>query len=116
GHHHAQPRTMRKNRFSALTVINPTSGEISTNRNADDDWTFEGSVRTPAKHAEFIPQLHHRRPDVVEELNFRDGLQSTRGHADRPADNAGLCERRIKDAIVAKLTLQSGGGLKNAAL
>src|SRR5208282_145311 len=107
---------MRENRFAALAMIDGAAGEIAANRNAQDSRTLEDTVRAPAHDAQLVADLHHRGPDVVEELNFRDGLKSARGHADCPADDACFRERRVEDAIVSVLALQAGGGLEDAAL
>jgi hypothetical protein len=45
----------------------------------------------------------HRRPDVVEELNLDHRLHAARGHADGAADDVGLGQRRIEDALGAEL-------------
>ena len=66
--------------------------------------------------AEFVANLHHGGPDVVEELNFGDGLQAADGHADGAADDAGFGERRVEDAVGAVFALQAGGGFEDAAL
>jgi ParB-like chromosome segregation protein Spo0J len=60
--------------------------------------------------------LVHGGPDVVEELNFDDGLHAARGVADGAADDVGLGERRVEDALGAELGLQAGGELEDAAL
>ena len=58
----------------------------------------------------------HRRPDVIEELNFDYRLQTASGHADRATDNVGFGQRRIKDTRAAKLPLQVRSDFENAAL
>ena len=58
----------------------------------------------------------HRGPDVIEELDLDHRLQSARGHADGAADDVGLRQRRVEDAVGAELALQSGGQLEDAAL
>ena len=59
--------------------------------------------------------MHHGGPDVIEELDFGDGLQSAHGHADGAADDGGFGERRIEDAVGAVIALQAGGGFEDAA-
>src|SRR5580704_16160378 len=73
-HDDAQAGAMRKDRFAALAVIDAAAREVAADRNANDGGCFEVSVGTPARDAEFVAKLHHRGPDVVEELNFGDGL------------------------------------------
>ena len=65
------------------------------------------AVRAPTQDGELVAHLVHGGPDVVEELDFDDGLEAPHRHADGPADDIGLGERRVPDAIVAEL--QSGG-------
>ena len=65
---------------------------------------------------QFIPDLHHRRPDVVEKLNFHHRLQPARGHADRAAHDAGLRQRGVIAARAAKLPLQAMGDFEDPAL
>ena len=77
---------------------------------------LETAVGAPAHDAEFVANLHHGRPDVVEELDFGDGLQSARGHADGAADDVGFGERRVENAIGAVFALQAGSGFEDAAL
>src|SRR5208283_164137 len=98
-HDHAQAGAMRKDGFAALTVINGAAGEIAADGHANDGGAFEGTVGAPTKDAEFIANLHHGGPDVIEELDFRDGLQASGGHADGAAYDAGFRDGRIEDAI-----------------
>src|ERR1700719_5315312 len=107
---------MRKNRFAALAVIHRAAGQIPADGHANYRGTFKRSIRTPARHAQFIANLHHGRPDIIKKLYLRDWLQSPRCHADGPADDAGLRKRRIENAISAKFALQTGGRFENAAL
>ena len=73
-HHHAEAGTVREDRFAALTVIHAATGEVASDRHAKYYRRFESAVRTPAHHAELVSNLHHGRPDVVEELNLGNGL------------------------------------------
>ena len=72
-------------------------------------------VRAPADHRQFVANLHHRRPDVVEELNLDHRLQPARGHARGAAHDRGLGQRRIEDAVRAKFVLQAEGELEDSA-
>ncbi len=84
--------------FAALAVIDRSAGEIPANRNAHDDGRLESASGAPAQRGEFVAELHHGRPDVVEELNFGDRLQPANGHADRATDDGRFGERRIENA------------------
>jgi len=59
--------------------------------------------------------LHHRGPDVVEELNLDDRLEAAGGHAGSAPNNGSLGERSIKDSIIAELALQAERQLKDSA-
>src|SRR5882724_1736431 len=73
-HHHAEAGTVREDRFAALAVIDAAAGEVAADGHAKYHRRFESAVRTPAHHAELVANLHHGGPDVVEELNFGNGL------------------------------------------
>src|SRR5215472_2062142 len=107
---------MCENRLAALAVIYAAAGEVSANRHAQNRGALEIAIRTPAHHAKFIANLHHRGPDVVEELDFRHRLQTAGGHADGAPHDARFGQRRIEHAVGAVLALQSSGGLEYAAL
>src|SRR5579859_1151657 len=107
---------MRKNRFAALAVIDRAAGQVAADRYAQNGRRLKGTVRTPTHDAQLVANLHHRGPDVVEELNFGDGLEPPRGHADGTADYGGLRQGRVENTVVAVLALQAGGGFENAAL
>src|SRR6266481_5242332 len=107
---------MRENRFAALAVIDRAAGEVTADGYAEDDGAFEFAVGAPAHDAEFIADLHHGGPDVVEELNFGNGLHASGGHADCTADNTGFREWRVKNAVGAVFALESCSGFEDAAL
>ena len=76
----------------------------------------ERVVGAPADQRQLVAKLMHRGPDVVEELDLDDRLQAARGHADGAADDVGLGQRRVEDALAAVLALQAGGELEDSAL
>ena len=115
-HHHAQARQVGEDRFARLAVIDRAPRQVAANRHADDHRTGESVVRPPAQHGQLIADLHHRRPDVVEELNFHHRLQPADGHADGAAHNAGLRQRGVVAARAAKLPLQAVGDFEDSAL
>src|SRR5260370_6052273 len=95
---------------------NPPRGEKTADGHAQNGGTFEVAVGAPAKDTQLTANLHHGRPDVVEELNFGDGLEAAGGHADGAANDAGFGEGRVENAIVAVFSLQAGSGFEDAAL
>src|SRR5258708_12521966 len=107
---------MRKNRSAAWAVIKAAVGEMAGGGQAEHRGKFEIAIGAPAQDAQLVANLHHGRPDVVEELDFGDGLQAAGGHADGAADDAGFGKRRVEDAVVAVFSLQAGSSFEDAAL
>src|SRR2546423_12848711 len=90
-------------------------GQLPANRHSNPDRAREAVIRAPADHREFIANLHHRRPDVVEELDLDYRLQSASGHSRGAADDGGFGQRRIEYAVVAEFALQAEGEFENSA-
>jgi len=96
---------MGENRFATLAVIHAPAGEVAADGHAQHHRRLNAPFeRQRITHNSFA-NLHHGRPNVVEELDFRDRLQAAGGHADRAAHDARLSERRIENAVVAVLAL-----------
>ncbi len=74
------------------------------------------AVGAPAHQRQFIADLVHGGPDVIEELNLDHRLHAARRVADGAAHDVGLGQRRVEDALGAELGLQAGGELEDAAL
>src|SRR3984885_1158549 len=70
----------------------------------------------PANGGHLVAELHHGRPNVIEELNFGNWFEAANGHADGAADDIRFGQGRIKNALGAKFPLQAGGGFEDAAL
>src|SRR5688500_6625208 len=92
------------------------AADVSAVRGSDDDRSRERVVRPPAHGRQLVPDLHVRRPDVVEELDLDDGLEAPERHADRAADDVGFSERRVVYAQVAEFLLQTPRNLEDPAL
>src|SRR5207344_2797513 len=90
--------------------------QVSPDRYADHDGARECVVRPVPQHRQLVADLHHRGPDVVEELNLDDGLEAARGHAGGAADDVGLGERRVEDPVAAERPLEAVRDLEYAAL
>src|SRR4051812_7814605 len=105
-----------KDALPTLRVINGAAGKISTDGYANDAWRREISIGAPAHNRKLVAQLHHCRPDVIEELDFSHGLQPAYCHADRAACDAGFGNWRIKNSVGSEIALQSRGQLKDTAL
>ena len=76
---------MSKRRFAALAVINGAAVQVSADRHANHHRAGECVIGTPANGCQFIAKLHHRRPDIVEELNLGNRFEATDGKTNRAA-------------------------------
>src|SRR5580698_5080919 len=106
---------MGKDALAALRMINSASSQIAANRDPDHQRRRESVVRAPADGGEFVAQLHHRRPDVIEELDFNYWFESASCHARGASYDIGFCQGRIEDAVSPEFHLQSGGQLEDSA-
>src|ERR1700682_1228525 len=104
---------MSENRFAALAVVHRAAGEVTANRDAQYYRRFECAVRTPTHDTEFIANLHHRWPDVVEKLNLRNRLEAARCHPNCSTDDARFRQGCVKLAVGAEFSLQAGGCFEN---
>src|SRR5579862_1911430 len=107
---------MREHALAALRVIDGPARQISANRDANHQRAGESIIRAPADHAQLIANLHHRRPDVIEELNLDHWLQPTRGHTGGAPHDGGLSKRSVEHPVIAKLALQAERQLEDSAL
>src|SRR2546423_1679631 len=90
---------------TAAAMVVQSNG--AAGRDADHHGTGERVVRAVPQHRHLIPQLHHRGPDVVEELDLDHRFDPARRHADGAADDVGFGERRVEDAGAAEGPLQA---------
>ena len=63
-----------------------------------------------------IHQLIDARVDKAHELNFADGLEPLRGHADAQSADQEFGERRVDHALGTEALLQAGSGAEHAAI
>ena len=112
----ADPGTVREDALAGLAVIRTAAAQVSADRHANDHRARKRVARPVPQHRHLVAQLHHRRPDVVEELNLDHRLQLANGHADAATDDGRLGERRVEDAILAVRALQAVRHLEDAAL
>ncbi len=75
-----------------------------------------GVPRSIPHHRHLVADLHHRRPDVVEELNLHHRLELPRRHPDRAPDDAGFGEGGVEHSVVAVKPLQAVRQLEHPAL
>src|SRR5689334_17516084 len=107
---------MGKQTLSALRVIDRAAGEVPTNGNTNDSGTGESTIRAPANDRQFVAHLMEGWPDIVEELNFDDRLQASRGDASRAPDDRRFCKRRVVDTLRAEFALQARSQFEDTAL
>ena len=89
-HDDAQAWDVRELHLAALAVIDGAAVQVSADGHAQHHGAGESAVRAPADRGQFIADLHHRGPDVIEELHLRHRLQAARGHPNGAAGNGGL--------------------------
>ena len=111
-----RPGNAGEDRGARLRVVDRPALEVAAVRDAHDDRRRERVVGPPAHERQLVPELHVRRPDVVEELDLDHRLEPARGEPDRAADDVGLGERRVVHAVAPERPLQSPGHLEDAAL
>src|SRR6185437_10111093 len=116
GKYDPQSGNMSKDALSALRMVNRAARQISANGHTNHARRGKAVVGAPANDRQFVTHLHHRRPDVIEELNFDDWFQAAHCHARRSPDNAGFRNGRIEDTVRTKFTLQAKREFEDAAL
>ena len=99
-----------------LRVIDRAAGQIAADGHANHGRRSPCAVGAPAHQRQFIANLVHGRPDVVEELNLDHRLHAAHRIADGAADDVGFGQRRVEDALRSEFGLQAGGELEDAAL
>ena len=98
----ADAGTVREDALARLAVVRAAAAQVPANRRADDERARKLVARPVAQHRHLVADLHHRGPDVVEELNLDDRLEPARSHPDGASDDAGFGERRVEHAIGAE--------------
>ena len=97
-------------------MVDAASLQVAAEGGADHHGRRECAVGAVAYGGQFVADLHERRPDVIEELNFDDGLESARRHPDRAPHDVRLGERRVEDAVAAETPLEPVRHLEDATL
>src|SRR5438034_2455520 len=104
---------MSENALAALGVVDGAARQVSANRNPNYTGSRESIIGTPANQRKLVAQLHHRRPDVVEELNLNHRLQPARRHSGRSTHDRCLGKRRIEHPVGPKIALQAKGQFRS---
>src|SRR5262249_23494739 len=94
-------RAVGKDALARLAVVRAPAAQVAADRHTDHHRARPMIPRAIPHHGHFVSELHHCRPDVIEELHFDHRLQATGGHADAPADDAGFGDGGVEDAILA---------------
>ena len=76
---------------------------------ADGHGNLDRAVGAVAGAGGFADELVDRRPDEVGELDFRHGALAAEGRAEGDADDGGLGEGGVYDAVFAELFDQALG-------
>src|SRR5512146_2179993 len=105
---------MCEDALTALRVIDGPAGEIPADGHSYHSRRREVAIGAPAHQRQFVAELLHRGPDVVEELDLNHWLEPTSGHTHCAAHDIRFRQRRIEDTIAAVLGLQAGGEFENA--
>ncbi len=116
GDHHPNAGRVREEHLSGLAVVDRATGQVAAARDAHDERALEAVRGAPAQVRHLVPELVHRRPDVVEELDLDHRLETSSRQAHRAADDVGFGEGRVVDARRAERALQAVGHLEDAAL
>ena len=106
---------MGEDTLARLAVVRAAATQVAADRHAHHDRARPLIARAVAQHRHLVANLHHRGPDVVEELNFDYRLDSAHRHADGAADDAGFGNRRVEHAVAAVGALQAMRDLEDAA-
>ena len=102
--------------LARLRVVRRAAAEVPADRRPYHHRAREGVVRAVPQHRHLVAHLHHRGPDVVEELDLDDRLDAAHRHADRAPDDVRFRQRRVEDAGAAERALQAVGDLEDAPL
>src|SRR5437016_14162654 len=88
---------MREDDLAGLAVVGSAPGQVTPNGRANHGRSLEATGRAPTGHNQFIANLHHGRPDVIEELYFSDGLKTSHSHPDAAAYDRRFRKGRIEN-------------------
>ena len=95
--HHANAGDVAQHGLGALRMVFGRMDAAAVRR-ADHDRTAQAAAGPMAHARHVIDDLIERRIHEAHELDFRDGLQALRRHADRHAGDGRLGERRVLHA------------------
>lgn len=104
----AQARGVGEVGLGALGVV-LRAADAAAERDADDHRDLDRAEGTGVHLGDLADDLVEGRVDEAVELDLADGAVAAQRHADRGADDAGLGERAVDDAVLAEVLLQALG-------
>ena len=116
GTDHPKPGNRGEHRGTGLRMVRRAAFEIPAVRHPHHHRRAEGVVRAPPQRRQLVPELHVGRPDVVEELDLDHRFEPARSQPDGPANDVGLGQRRVVDAVAPERALQPPGDLEHPTL
>jgi hypothetical protein len=115
GAHDADAGNMAEHRLGAFRMMLGGVDSAAV-RCSNHHRTGQPAAGAIAHAREVIDDLIERRIKKAHELDFSDGLQAMRGHADGHARDGRFGERRVLHTILAEAFLQPCGGPEHAAV
>src|SRR4051812_28883650 len=109
-----QPGGVREVGLRRLAVV-LDSADAAAVRDADRDRQLHVPGRPVVHLCDLADDLVERREDEAVELDLAHRTEAADRQADRRADDAGLCERSVDDAVLAEVFLQPVGDAEDAA-
>src|SRR6478752_3382942 len=109
----AQARGVGEVRLGALGVV-LRAADAAAERDADDHGDLHRAERTGVHLGDLADDLVEGGVDEAVELDLADRAVAAQRHADRGADDAGLGERAVDDAVLAEVLLQALGDAEDA--
>ncbi len=105
---------MRELRLRRLAVVLDRA-DAAAERDPDDDRHLDPALGAEVDLGDLADDLVVGRVDEAVELDLDDRPVAAHRHADRGADDAGLGQRAVDDAVLAEVLLQSVGDPEDAA-
>src|SRR6478735_10725919 len=109
----AQARGVGEVGLGALGVVF-RAADAAPERDADHHRDLDRAEGTGVHLGDLADDLVEGRIDEAVELDLADGAVAAQRHADRGADDAGLGERAVDDAVLAEVLLQALGDAEDA--
>ena len=107
---------MGEYRFTALGVPDRSTCQITADSDPDHERDCEPAFGSPSGRRRLGTDLHHRRPDVIEELNLGTGPKSSNRLTDPPANDVRLGQGSVVAPSDPELPLEPVGSAEDAAL